>query len=98
MKTKKIEQIKQRNNNWIFSFILSVVIISIISTIITLIVLEELKSEEYLNCLNCNPDVLSQFKNPLSYILPILIIISFLFLIFRERKVKQALIEKEKAQ
>ena len=66
----KIE--KKDKKNWIINLILIVGTIGIVS-IACLIILDKLSpSEEYIDCLNCNPDVLSQFSHPAFFILPIL--------------------------
>jgi membrane-anchored glycerophosphoryl diester phosphodiesterase (GDPDase) len=72
-----MEEHKQEKNNWIISLrIISLIMIIVVVSIISLvcwIILDKLSpSEEYIDCLNCNPDVLSQFSHPAFFILPIL--------------------------
>ena len=62
----KIE--KKDKKNWIINLILIVGTIGIVS-IACLIILDKLSpSEEYIDCLNCNPDVLSQFNHPIFFV------------------------------
>ena len=67
-----MEEHKQEKNNWIISLIITVGVVSIISLVCWIILDKLSPSEEYIDCLNCNPDVLSQFSQPEFDMLPIL--------------------------
>ena len=65
----------QDKNDWITSIFISLVIVSIIAFACWIILDELSPSEDYVDCLHCNPDVLNQFSNPTFYLIPILFII-----------------------
>ena len=72
---------EKNNKNCLTNLAVIIGVISILCITIFIILDKLSPSDEFIDCLNCNPDVLSQFSHPFWFILPIIVLALILALI-----------------
>lgn len=69
---------EKNNKNCLINLAVIIGVISILCITIFIILDKLSPSNEFIDCLNCNPDVLSQFSHPFWFILPIIGVLSLI--------------------